>query len=119
MFVCHAFLQGQVGSELLFYQSARVRTPVSFDMLDPVLYVAWRILKLLLKLHRVTLCGEKFFLGQHFFLLKVYKFHHTILVHFQPFQAAFKIQKFFTGACPWTHANAFQVSPPQWQMLPP
>ena len=61
VFVCHAFLQSQVGSELLFYQLASMRTPVSFDMLDPVLYVAWRILELLLKLHRVTLCGEKFF----------------------------------------------------------
>ena len=61
VFVCHAFLQSQVGSELLFYQLASMRTHVSFDMLDPVLYVAWRILELLLKLHRVTLCGEKFF----------------------------------------------------------
>ena len=40
MFICHDFLQSQVGSELLFYQSASTRTPVSFDMLGPVLYVA-------------------------------------------------------------------------------
>ena len=61
VFVCHAFLQ----SHLLFYQLASIRTPVSFDMLDPVLYVAWRILELLLKLHRV-----KSFFRSTFFLVE-------------------------------------------------
>ena len=88
VFVCHAFLQSQVGSELLFYQLASMRTPVSFDMLDPVLYVAWRILfRTPIKATPCDSLWRKVFLGQHFFLLKVYKFHHTIFIVLIAFSA--------------------------------
>ena len=81
VFVCHAFLQSQVGSELLFYQLASMRTPVSFDMLDPASSLC--CLEDIRTPIKATPCDSlwrKVFLGQHFFLLKVYKFHHTILV---------------------------------------
>ena len=55
-----------------------MRIPVSFDMLDPALCVAWRILKLLLKVTQLFL--EKRFLWRRFLLLKVYHFHRTMLV---------------------------------------
>ena len=42
-----------------------MRIPVSFDMLDPALCVAWRILKLLLKATRLFL-EKRFFMATFF-----------------------------------------------------
>ena len=100
VFVCHGFLQSQVGSELLFYQLVSMRIPAhSLDMLDPVLCVAWRILKLLLKLHNSL--WRKCFYGDFFCQLKVCKFHLTMLVlnAFPAISEGLKL-KFSGGACP-------------------
>ena len=55
-----------------------MRIPVSFDRLYPALFVAWRILKLLLKLHNSL--WRKIFMAMFFVLESVYNFHHTMLV---------------------------------------
>ena len=106
-FVCHRFLQSG-GSELLFQQSAGMRIPVSFDMLDPALCVAWRILKLLLKLHNSL--WRKFFLLRLFCQLKVCKFHHTMV--------SFKcISSYFRGLKIKNFPGSMPPDPPRWLTL--
>ena len=97
VFVCHGFLQSQVGSELLFYQLVSMRIPAhSLDMLDPVICVAWRILKLLLKLHRATLCGERFFRSTFFVVesIQVSPHHLSFNCIFSHFRGLLKFKNF-------------------------
>ena len=85
-------------------------------MLDPTLCVAWRILKLLLKLHNSL--RRKYIFMATFLLLKVYKFHHTMLV-LNPFPAiseGLKLKRFRGSKPPynpkWLTLTRSKSTPP-------
>ena len=107
--------------------------PVSFDMLDPALCVAWRILKLLFKLHNylwrkcLFVCLFFFLLWRLFLLLKVYTFYYPMLVlnAFEAISEGLKL-KMFRGSMPpdsprWhtsTHSKSNPPSRPSIVNLP-
>ena len=93
-------------------------------MLDPALCVAWRILKLLFKLHNYLwrkVFFFFFFLWRLFLWLKVYKFYHPMLVlnAFAAISEGLKL-KMFRGSMPpdsprWhtsTHSKSNPAPPP-------
>ena len=88
-------------------------------MPDPALCVAWRILKLLFKLHN-SLWRKCFFffLWRLFLLLKVYKFYHPMLVlnAFATISEGLKL-KMFRGSMPpdsprWHTLTRCKSTPP-------
>ena len=85
-------------------------------MLDPALCVAWKILKLLFKLHNY-LWRKCFFYGDIFLLLKVYKFYQTMIVlnAFAAISEGLKL-KMFRGSMPpdsprWPTSTHSKLSP--------